>query len=601
MALLNIQNLNYSVGSGKLFDNINLQIHPGEKIALLGRNGAGKSTLMKIINRDLHADSGDLFHDNNFQTSLLCQDVPSDLTGTVFYILSTGICGDGEDINDSHFAERHHTEIDRVLNLLGIDENLKFENLSSGMKRRVLLGRAIVKNPDILLLDEPTNHLDIDSIGWLEVFLSKYEGTVLFVTHDRTFLQKVADRIIEIDRGKLFDWKCDYATFLKRKEAWLESEEIQNKLFDKKLADEEIWIRKGIKARRTRNEGRVRALEKMRDERKSRKVMQGNVNLSTNKTDKSGKIVIEAENVSFSYGENQIINNFSTIIQRGDKIGIIGPNGCGKSTLIKILLGEFNAESGKVSSGTKLQTAYFDQLRNQLNENASIKDNIAEGNEVISFNGGSRHVIGYLQDFLFAPDRADVKVSVLSGGEKNRLLLAKLFAKPANFLILDEPTNDLDIETVELLEELLLNFEGTVLTVSHDRSFLNNVVSSTFVFEGNAIVNEFAGGYDDWLIQRSEKNGSSVKEKKERVKTASAKKKLSFKEENELVSIPDLIHKLEEEKDDLFKKMADPMFYQDKANDILKTKEYFDNLEIEIEKKLHRWEELERLKSQLGE
>ncbi|HRX49261.1 MAG TPA: ATP-binding cassette domain-containing protein, partial [Spirochaetota bacterium] len=502
MALINFQDVTLSYGGPNLLDNINFQIHEGEKITLLGRNGAGKSTLMNIINGMIEPDSGEIFREKNLRTAMLQQDVPDDISGSIYEIITKGIIDNPDDIHDAALEKKHIAQIEKVLSLMSLDPAPEFNTLSAGMKRRVLLARALVNEPDILLLDEPTNHLDIDSIRWLEDFLARYDGTLFFVTHDRAFMQKVANRILEIDRGNLFDWKCDYKTFLQRKEAWLDAEEQQNALFDKKLAQEEIWIRKGIKARRTRNEGRVRALKAMRVERSKRIEQQGKVRLDLNQAERSGKLVIEAEDISFGYTDKLLVKDFSTTIMRGDKIGIIGPNGCGKSTMIKLLLGQLQPDGGSVRQGTRLEVAYFDQLRDQLDPEKSVRYNVSDGTDMIEVAGRTKHVIGYLQDFLFTPDRADVKVSVLSGGEKNRLMLARLFTKPFNLLIMDEPTNDLDIETVELLEELLLEYEGTLITVSHDREFLNNVVTSSIVFDSDGSVREYAGGYDDWLLQR---------------------------------------------------------------------------------------------------
>ncbi len=590
MALLNFQNVTLAFGSAPLLDGVDLQIHEGEKISLLGRNGTGKSTMMKLINGDLQPDTGSLVQDKNMRTSLLTQEVPSDISGTIQEMISSGV---------THHDEKDaHRQIERTLSLMSLDADVQFETLSAGMKRRVLLGRALVSEPDILLLDEPTNHLDIESITWLENFLSRYEKTIFFVTHDRTFLQKIANRIIELDRGSIFDWKCDYHTFLKRKEAWLESEEAGNALFDKRQAKEEAWIRQGIKARRTRNEGRVRALKKMRAERALRRERTGTAKMEIQATENSGKMVIDAENLTFGYNDIPIINNFSTRILRGDKIGIIGPNGCGKSTLIKILLEEIEPQSGTVKSGTRLETAYFDQLRNQLDEDRTVRENVTDGNEIIEFNGGKKHVIGYLQDFLFAPDRIDAKVSALSGGEKNRLLLAKLFTRPANLLILDEPTNDLDIETVELLEELLLDYKGTLLLVSHDRSFINNVATSTIVFENNGDLCEYAGGYDDWLIQGNKSRQEDARtEKKTREKPKQAKKKLSFKEKKELEALPGLLEEKEKRKHELIEMMSDPEFYQKKGTAVAETKTELEELEAELENLFARWEELEALEA----
>jgi ATP-binding cassette subfamily F protein uup len=593
MAQLNLQNITLSFGSAPLFECINLQIHKGEKITLLGRNGAGKTTFMKLINGNIEADSGEIIREKGLKTALLTQDVPSDIPGTIYDVIAEGVFGKSKEHHDSLEEQKKLQQIEKTISLLNIDRDIIYKDLSAGMKRKALLGRAIVNEPDILLLDEPTNHLDIEFITWLEEFLLKYEETVFFVTHDREFMQKIADRIIELDRGKIFDWKCGYKTFLTRKEAWLESEETQNSLFDKKLAKEEEWIRKGIKARRTRNEGRVRALKKMREERAMRRELTGTVKMDIQKADASGKMVFEADNVKFSYGENLIIDNFSTRILRGDRLGIIGPNGCGKTTLLKILLGEIEADSGMVKRGARIDAAYFDQMRNRLDEEKTIKENVTDGNEIISFNGKNKHVIGYLQDFLFPPDRVNIKVKLLSGGEKNRLLLAKLFAKPANLLILDEPTNDLDIETIELLEDILIDYEGTILLVSHDRSFLNNVVTGTIAFEGSGRVNEYAGGYDDWLIQaKKDKSGTKKVKKAVKEKTPVEKTKLTFKEANELESLPRVIENKESRVKEIYTIMADPGFYQNKGDSVNEIKRELENLEEEIESLYKRWDYL---------
>ncbi len=593
MALINFQDVTLSFGGPNLLDKLNFQIHEGEKITLLGRNGAGKSTLMKIINGMIEPDSGEIFREKNLRTAMLQQEVPDDISGSIYQVITGGIIDNPDEIHDSALERKHLTQIDKVLSLMSLDPEPEFNTLSAGMKRRVLLGRALVNEPDILLLDEPTNHLDIDSIRWLEDFLSRYNGTLFFVTHDRAFMQKIANRILEIDRGNLFDWKCDYKTFLKRKEAWLDAEEQQNTLFDKKLAQEEIWIRKGIKARRTRNEGRVRALKAMRVERSKRIEQQGKVKLDLNQAERSGKLVIEAEGISFGYSDKLLVKDFSTTIMRGDKIGIIGPNGCGKSTMIKLLLGGLQPLSGKVRQGSRIEVAYFDQLRDQLDPDKSVRYNVSDGTDNIEISGRNKHVIGYLQDFLFTPDRADVKVSVLSGGEKNRLMLARLFTKPFNLLIMDEPTNDLDIETVELLEELLLEYDGTLITVSHDREFLNNVVTSTIVFDSDGSVREYAGGYDDWLLQRP----VAVKEVKEKKplpeKKPSDKIKLTFKEKRELESIPELIAEKEKKKEELVAIISDPDFFKKNAHKAVEVNREIEAISSELESLFERWMELE--------
>jgi ABC transport system ATP-binding/permease protein len=606
VALLNLQDVTLRLG-GKfsLLDCVNIQIQEGEKICLLGRNGVGKSTMMKLINGELEPESGNIIRAKETKTALLPQEVPRDLSGTVYTVIERGVIHHEDLLHhiDNFEEQKIRLQIEKIISLLAIDSSLLFENLSAGMKRRVLLGRALVNDPDILLLDEPTNHLDIDSIKWLEDFLYRYNKTIFFVTHDRAFLQKIADRIVELDRGKLFDWKCDYRTFLQRKDAWLESEETQNALFDKKLAQEEVWIRRGVKARRTRNEGRVKALEKMREERGIRRERTGNIRMEMQKAENSGKMIIEATDISFGYGEQKLFSNFSTRILRGDKIGIIGPNGCGKSTLIKVLLDELSPQTGDVRVGTGIQKAYFDQLRNVLDENLSVKENVTGTGEVIDFNGRKRHVIGYLEDFLFTPDFADVQVKILSGGEKNRLLLAKLFTKPSNFLIMDEPTNDLDIETIELLEELLLDYEGTLLVVSHDRSFLNNVVTRIFAFEENSEVREYAGGYSDWMDRKKDESTKQIKQKKNiniKEKSKPEKTKLSFKEKKELESIPVVIEEKEKRKHEIYALMADPAFYQENGTKIAEIKSELGILEKDLEILFSRWEELEAVQITLS-
>lgn len=592
MALISLQEVTLSYGGPALLNSVNLQMHEGEKISLLGRNGAGKSTMMRLIHGLVEPDSGRIMREKGLRTSLLPQEVPAGTAGTVYDILAEGITEDSIPGRPDNLEQKHIRQIERVLSLMELNPGTEFMSLSAGMKRRVLLGKALAADPDILLLDEPTNHLDIDSIRWLEDFLCRYDKTIFFVTHDRAFLQKVAVRIIEIDRGNIFDWKCDYATFIKRREAWLESEETRNALFDKKLAREEIWIRKGIKARRTRNEGRVRALKEMRVERSRRLEQQGSVRMELSQGEKSGKIVIEASDVSFGYDEKLIIRGFSTIIQRGDKIGIIGPNGCGKSTLIQLLLGILSPSEGNISTGTKLEVAYFDQLRAELDENRTIRENIAEGGETVNINGRNKHIIGYLQDFLFPPERVDIKICLLSGGERNRLMLAKLFTRPFNLLVMDEPTNDLDLETVELLEQILIEYEGTLLVVSHDREFLNNIVSGTFAFEGNGIVKEYAGGYDEWLAKRP-----TVKETKEKKRQPEKKSreytKMTFMEKKELESLPHKIEELESKKNDLIVVISDPEFYKKNAARSAEINREIQQFESELERLITRWITLE--------
>jgi ATP-binding cassette subfamily F protein uup len=530
--------------------------------------------------------------------ALLSQEVPQDISGTIAEVVAGGMPVAADDHDVSWQAEQR---IKRILMEMDLTGDLRFETLSSGMKRRVLLARAIVADPDLLLLDEPTNHLDLAAIEWLEDFLLRWKKTLIFVTHDRMFLRKLATRIFEIDRGRLFDWSCDYDTFLSRKEAALAAEETQNALFDKKLAEEEVWIRTGIKARRTRNEGRVRALEQLRSIRSNRREATGKVQLAIQEGERSGMLVAEVEGVSFAYEGRTIVRDFSTSIMRGDKVGIIGPNGVGKTTLLRILLGQLQPQAGSVRLGTNLQVAYFDQLRMQLNDDASVQDNVADGYDTVRVGDSSRHVIGYLRDFLFSPERARLPVRFLSGGERNRLLLAKLFTKPANVIVLDEPTNDLDTETLELLEERLVEFAGTVLLVSHDRMFLNNVVTSTIVFEESG-VREYFGGYDDWLRQRKVAPSRAAHEVTNRAaarraaeETSPVKRRLSFKEKQELDALPGRIEEFDAQIAALHREMAEPQFYQQSGAQIAAEQARLKSLEEQLASAYSRWEELEQL------
>ncbi|NTV44036.1 MAG: ATP-binding cassette domain-containing protein, partial [Syntrophobacteraceae bacterium] len=492
-----------------------------------------------------------------------------------------------------HGAWQQQHQVEKIVSRMQLDSTASFESLSAGLKRRVLLAQGLVCDPDILLLDEPTNHLDIEAIERLEELLLRYDGTLFFVTHDRLFLQKLATRIVELDRGRIVDWSCDYKTFQKRKETALEVEAAQWDQFDKKLAQEEAWIRHGIKARRTRNEGRVRALEKMRQSRRERRERVGSVRLRTGDGIRSGKLVIEIEGVSFGYGSNEpIIREFSTLIMRGDRVGIIGPNGSGKTTLLRLLLGELPPWRGEVRHGAHLEVAYFDQLRDQLEEDKSVLENVADGNDTILFNGKPRHIIGYLQDFLFSPDRARSPVRVLSGGERNRLLLARLFAKAFNVLVLDEPTNDLDVETLELLEEVLLHYRGTLLLVSHDRAFLNNVVTSTLAIEPGGRVTEYIGGYDDWLHQRKKAPSQKIEKSPDQRESVHPQRRqtLSFKERRELEDLPHRIEALEAEQKSLYEAMSKPAFYQQSGSEITCAGVRLKSLERELEEAYLRWE-----------
>jgi ATP-binding cassette subfamily F protein uup len=579
-------NVCWGFGDSPLLDNVNLEIEKGQRICLLGRNGVGKSSMLKLLCGAILPDSGDIRRQQGVTIASMEQEVPSGFGDTIFKAVALGL---GEKGN----------EIESVLSRTGLDPESRFADLSAGMKRRTLFARALAREPDLLLLDEPTNHLDIDAIIWMEEYILRHVKTLLFITHDRSFLKRIATRILELDRGRLTSYDCDYDTYLKRREAALEAAEQQNRVFDKKLSREEVWIRQGVKARRTRNEGRVRALQNLRAEALARRAKTGNVRLELQKSERSGRLVIEAEEISHPFAQNCIIRSFSTTIMRGDKVGIIGPNGVGKTTLLSILLKEITPDSGSVRHGTQLQVAYFDQLRAQLDEQKTAVQNIGEGNDFIIFNGRKRHVISHLQDFLFSPDRCRLPVNVLSGGERNRLLLARLFARPANVIVLDEPTNDLDAETLELLEELLFDYKGTLLLVSHDRAFLNNVVTSTIVFEGRGLVAEYAGGYDDWLLQRA-KPAETPPEKKEAGKARQSSPstnpgKLGFKQSRELSELPRRIDDLESEQKELHAAMSDPFYYKKNREEIAALQKRLTEVEQDIEAAYLRWEILESL------
>ncbi len=601
MSLLSLTDVSFTWTKPQLLEKISLEINKRERIGLLGRNGAGKSTLMKLLAAELEPDEGIIRKGDHVRVARLLQEVPADMNGTVFEIVAGGHSENKTEIHSENWESDHR--VDKILTRMNLDGETDFSTLSSGMKRRVLLARALVDQPDVLLLDEPTNHLDIEAIKWLEKFLKGYEGTLIFVTHDRVFLQALATRIIEVERGRLFDWTCDYATFLKRKQALLDAEEQQEKLFDKKLAEEERWIRQGIKARRTRNEGRVRALKKMREERRNRRNKTGNVKLQAGESERSGRMVIEAKNVTFSYGETPVIKNFSTLISRGDKTGIIGSNGAGKSTLLKLLLGDLKPATGTIRHGTKLELLYFDQLREQIDEEKTVVENVGEGQETLLINGQPKHIYGYLQDFLFTPERARRPARYLSGGERNRMLLARLFKKESNLLVLDEPTNDLDTETMELLEELLINYKGTILLVSHDRAFLNNVTTGILAFTGEGELHEYDGGYDDYARQMQA--AEQKKERKSQTKTKSsgqpadsaessrAKPKLTYGQQLELEALPEKIEKLEAEQAEIHARMAAPEFYQQDQNEINIVSNRLKQVDTELENCYKLWDELE--------
>ena len=593
MALVSLRGVTFSWSGTPLLDHVDLDIEVGERIGLLGRNGAGKSTLMKIIAGEIAPDNGQVIISPQTRIARLIQEVPVvSSSQTVAELVAEGY---EHDPDPSHAWEAE-VAVNRVLSRLAIDGHLSFATLSSGMKRRVLLAKALVQEPNILLLDEPTNHLDIESITWLERFLSNYEGALLFVTHDRTFLQALSKRILEVDRGRLFDWTCGYDTFLVRKQQWLDSEEKQNALFDKKLAAEEVWIRQGIKARRTRNEGRVRALEALRRERSQRRERVGNVKMQTSSAEQSGQLVVEMKNVSFAHGKsNPIIKDFTTLLGRGDKIGIIGPNGAGKSTMLKLILGSLEPSAGTIRRGTNLQVIYFDQLREQIAEDQTVIENVGEGQEQLMINGRQRHIYSYLEDFLFTPDRSRQLARFLSGGERNRLLLARIFKRPSNLLVLDEPTNDLDAETLELLEELVVEYPGTVLLVSHDRTFLNNVVTSTIFVKGDGEVREYDGGYDDFVRQRGvapPRNDLAAQIPRGNVgdiPVVEKKAKMSFKEKRELDEIPGKIEALENEQATLHSKMAEPDFFKSPTSEISTASRRLDAIAAELSKLYERW------------
>jgi ATP-binding cassette subfamily F protein uup len=628
MPLLRLTNISIAYGTHALLKNADFQLDAGERVGLLGRNGEGKSTLMKIIAGNVLADHGEIWRQPELRLAWLEQapELPDDATIydavagglgelgewiTRYHALSLAMAYDDDkalnELGDlQHKLEAHNgwhfqQRVETTLSKLDLPGELKISGLSGGWKRRVALARALVIEPEVLLLDEPTNHLDFESITWLEEQLLNFQGAVLFVTHDRAFLQKLATRIVDLDRGILVSWAGSYDDYLTRKAAALEDEANQNAEFDKKLADEEVWIRQGIKARRTRNEGRVRALEKLRNERAQRSSQQGTARIGLERGDASGKKVIEVNDICFGYGDRQIIRHFSTLIQRGDKIGLIGANGAGKSTLLKLLLKQLETDSGTVEQGTKLEIAYFDQLRDQLDPDMTVADTVADGNDFVEIAGNKRHVMSYLSDFLFAPARARSPVKSLSGGEKNRLLLARLFTKPANLIVMDEPTNDLDLETLELLEEKLVNYDGTLLLVSHDRAFLDNVVTSVFVLDGSGDVDEFVGGYSDWMNHvkqaKQDKPAVVVKRTEEALKqerpATAKKKKLSFKDQQELNKLPDLIDELEAKQAALTQQISSSAFYKKDSLAIAKTVDELKAIEAKLEQVYARWNELE--------
>ncbi|AYC33451.1 ATP-binding cassette domain-containing protein [Pseudomonas cavernae] len=638
MTLLKFSDVSLAYGAMPLLDRVSWQIARGERVCIIGRNGTGKSSLLRLVKGDQHADDGEIWRAPGLKIGELPQELPRADERTVFDVVAEGLSGVGALLAEyHHLSQNIHSDadldklmhvqhdleardgwrlqqlVDSTLSRLQLPADKTLAELSGGWRRRVLLAQALVSEPDLLLLDEPTNHLDIGAIAWLEEALLGFQGAVLFITHDRSFLQNLATRILELDRGGLIDWNGDYASFLVHKEQQLAAEETANALFDKRLAQEEVWIRQGIKARRTRNEGRVRALKAMRAERAERRERQGKANIQLDTADKSGKQVMVAEHISFAHpGGPKLIDDFSLVLQRSDRIGLLGANGTGKTTLLKLLLGDLQPTEGVIEVGTRLEVAYFDQLRHQLELEKTVIDNVAEGRDFITIDGQNRHVLSYLGDFLFSPQRARTPVKALSGGERARLLLAKLFSKPANLLVLDEPTNDLDVETLELLEEVLLSFPGTVLMVSHDRAFLDNVVTSTLVFEGEGLVREYVGGYQDWLRQGGSPRllgvGESKSGKAEMVAPTPeaatsapavaeaapvAKKKLSYKLQRELEALPGLIEAQEEKIAVLNAEVADPAFYQRPASETGAALQRLETLQYELDALLERWAELD--------
>jgi ABC transport system ATP-binding/permease protein len=626
MALITFRDVSWGLGEAPLIDKASFQIETGDRICLLGRNGVGKSTLLKILEGRIVPDAGDIWRQQGVTVAVLDQEVPDAAEGSVFEVVARGMGALGSALADHHrlnampeerltqalsekmAALQHHLDaeegwplsrqVDQALSRIGLDPALNFRSLSAGMKRRALFCRAMARQPDLLLLDEPTNHLDIDTIGWMEDYIARYVKTLLFVSHDRAFVRRVANSVMELDRGRLTRYDCGYAQYLERRQADEESEARQTRRFDQRLSQEETWIRQGIKARRTRNQGRVRALKKMRQAFSERRKALGNAKMRLQETQRSGKLVIQADDIHYAYDGKPYIEGFSTLIMRGDKIGLIGPNGVGKTTLLKILLKEIPLQQGRVRHGTRLEVAYFDQLRTQLEEEKTVAENIGQGNDYIIFNDAKRHIISYLQDFLFAPERCRTPVHILSGGEKNRLMLAKLFARPANVLVMDEPTNDLDMETLELLEELLFEYSGTLLLVSHDRAFLNNVVTGTLAFEGDGVIREYPGGYDDWLDQRPRPETPPDNAPVEKRPPATKKRpngptKLSYKDQRELETLPQRIEALEREQQALYATASDPAFHKKEKSEIAAIKKRLADVAAEIAAAYARWEMLD--------
>ena len=640
MALLNLSNAYLGFGDHPLLDHTELHIEPNERVCLVGRNGAGKSTLMKVLAGEIQLDDGKLTLEKDIVVTRLEQDPPRHVQESVFDYVAEGIAHLSDLLKQYHHisqqmqtdysdelltklshiqAQLEHTNgwqfenrIQDTLKLLELDPDKKLCELSGGWVRRAALARALVADPDILLLDEPTNHLDVEAITWLEDLLLNFKGSIIFISHDRSFIRKMATRIVDLDRGKLVSYPSNYDLYLETKAEDLRVEELQNALFDKKLAQEEVWIRQGIKARRTRNEGRVRALKKLREERRNRREVQGSAKIQIDQSTRSGKIVFDIENASYEVAGKTLLKNFSATIQRGDKIALVGANGCGKTTFIKLLLGELQPTSGTIHCGTKLEVAYFDQYRAELDLEKTVMDNVADGKQDIEVNGVKRHVLGYLQDFLFPPKRAMTPVKALSGGERNRLLLAKLLLKPNNLLILDEPTNDLDVETLELLEELLTDYQGTLIIVSHDRQFIDNTVEECFFFEGDGVVNKYIGGYFDAKQQQIQYHATlaahsqNVKKneplaiepvKAEKPKAEQKKVKLSYKEQRELEALPAQMEALEAEMEALQTEVNSADFFSKEASYTQAQLQKLAEAEMALEQAFERWEQLENIKN----
>jgi ATP-binding cassette subfamily F protein uup len=600
MSLFSLLDVSLSFGGPPILDHLNFQVDAGERVCLVGRNGSGKSTLMKLIADEATPDEGSVFRQPGAVFRRVEQQVPEDIQGSVWDVVASGV----RPLHDHEESWEGDVRVEQWLERCQLEPQADFASLSGGLKRRVVLARALVAQPDLLLLDEPTNHLDFESIAWLEEFLVGAKLTLFFVTHDRAFLRRLATRLVELDRGQLSNWACDYDTYLVRKQAVIEAEEKQQAAFEKKLAQEEAWIRQGVRAQRGRAQARIQALVNMRTERASRRDRDGQVTMKLNDAARSGMKVVDVEDMSFRYPDGRwLVRDLTTTIMRGDKIGIIGPNGAGKTTLIKLLLGQLAPTSGTIEEGTNLEVIYFDQLRAQIDDNRSVADNIANGNETVTVDGRTRHVISYLQDFLFEPSRARTPARVLSGGERNRLLLARLFTKAANVLVLDEPTNDLDVDTLELLEYLLVEYKGTMLVVSHDREFLDHVVTSTLVFEGDGKIGEYVGGYQDWIRQRdalaaraSAKSQASTaaEEKVDRPASAAVKaKKLNQKEQRELEALPGQIEQLEAEQRQLTARLSDPASYQKSAAELPGWRARAHEIEVSVASLMERWEALE--------